>query len=168
CFFFFIFSISSVFVTVVFVGSFSFVEYTTRMGPLIIGMMMAYLYYYHSDRVRTLLQRYAVWWSALALVSMWVIWKVTSVSSFNPNLPHDPVQHMHYLAWYRNLFSLSLVKLAAVVTHLVPRCPVGLLDVFIPYTILGGCILCDTGWKTGADRAISKHSDDGGRTRCAI
>ena len=80
----------------------------TRMGPLLLGVLMAWLYYRHHARVQGFLNRHAGLASALVVVGIVLAAAVTSVAVFNPNIARSEAFNLHYMAWYRNLFSLGM------------------------------------------------------------
>ena len=80
----------------------------TRMGPLLLGVLMAWLYYRHFARVESLLRRHIGLASALVVAGIALAVAVTSVAVFNPGIERSEAFNLHYMAWYRNLFSLGM------------------------------------------------------------
>ena len=80
----------------------------TRMGPLLLGVLMAWLYYRHHARVQGYLDRHARLASVLVVAGIGLAAAVTSVAVFNPHIARSETFNLHYMAWYRNLFSLGM------------------------------------------------------------
>ncbi|MBD3671742.1 MAG: acyltransferase [Gammaproteobacteria bacterium] len=83
----------------------------TRMGPLILGVLMAWSYYHHREVIRDWLQAHAAIAAGVALLAVLMVAGVTAVDVFNPSIERGEAFNLHYMAWYRNLFSLGMAVL---------------------------------------------------------
>lgn len=88
-----------------------YINLYTRMGPLILGVTLAYLYIYRSEQIGNLVKKYPHRFNGLGLLALVLMITVTLVPVFNPHYDFGRHFNMHYLAWYRNLFALGVVTI---------------------------------------------------------
>lgn len=92
-----------------------YVNLYTRVGPLLLGVTVAYLYYHHYESVKHYLTQKRVLSLATGMLALILVMGTTSITLYTPNVDHSETFNLHYQALSRNLFSLgvSLILLLA-------------------------------------------------------
>ena len=92
-----------------------YVNLYTRAGPLLLGVMIAYFFYYQYERTKRCLSDNPILSISLGILALILITATTSVSLYTPNIKHSEFFNIHFTALSRNLFSLgvSIVLLLA-------------------------------------------------------
>ncbi|MDH5180003.1 MAG: acyltransferase [Gammaproteobacteria bacterium] len=92
-----------------------YVNIYTRMGPLLLGVILAYLYYYKRERVADYLHAHTRLVGAAGITALVMLVVITSIPVFNLKVEFSQTFNLHNMALSRNLFAsaISVIMLLA-------------------------------------------------------
>lgn len=88
-----------------------YINLYTRMGPLLLGVGLAYLFTYRSEDIKALMGRYTWLPNVLGIAAIALIISVTLTPVFDVNFVRTEMFNLNYVAWYRNLFALGVATI---------------------------------------------------------
>lgn len=88
-----------------------YINLHTRITPLILGVILAWLTHFHASSIRDILSRYPRSMLLLGVTATITVITLVQTQTYNPAVAHSDSYNLHYISLSKPLFSLAITTL---------------------------------------------------------